>query len=127
MLAEGRNAYTEMPKNRFNYSAFHHPYPEIGGDFINHKGGHYLDQDIEEFDAGFFGVSRLEAEAFDPQQRLVLEASWEAVENAGIPLNKFRGSNTSVYGMSFLSVLILELVSVLTHPVIISGSIWSRL
>ncbi|RYP74743.1 hypothetical protein DL771_002807 [Monosporascus sp. 5C6A] len=97
MLAEGRNAWTEMPKNRFNHSAFYHPYPEIGGDFTNHKGGHYLNQDIEEFDASFFGVSRLEAEAFDPQQRLVLEASWEAVENAGIPLNKFRGSNTSVY------------------------------
>ena len=98
MLAEGRNAWTEMPANRFNHSAFYHPYPEIGGDFTNHKGGHYLSQDIEEFDASFFGVSRLEAEAFDPQQRLVLEASWEAVENAGIPMNKFRGSNTSVYG-----------------------------
>lgn len=98
MLAEGRNAYTEMPENRFTHSSFYHPYPEIGGDFTNHKGGHYLKQDIEDFDASFFGVSRLEAEAFDPQQRLVLEASWEAVENAGIPINKLRGSNTSVYG-----------------------------
>lgn len=98
MLAEGRNAWTEMPENRFNHSAFYHPYPEIGGDFTNHKGGHYLNQNIEDFDASFFGVSRLEAEAFDPQQRLVLEASWEALENAGIPLNKFKGSNTAVYG-----------------------------
>lgn len=100
MLAEGRDAWTEMPKNRFNHAAFYHPNPEIGGDFTNHKGGHYLNQDIEAFDASFFGVSRLEAEAFDPQQRLVLEASWEAFENAGIPLGKLRGSNTSVYGES---------------------------
>lgn len=103
MLAEGRNAWTEMPENRFNHSAFYHPYPEIGGDFTNHKGGHYLNQNIEDFDASFFGVSRLEAEAFDPQQRLVLEASWEALENAGIPLNKFRGSNTAVYGAYLFS------------------------
>ncbi len=71
MLAEGRNAWTEMAKNRFNHSAFYHPYPEIGGDFTNHKGGHYLDRDIEDFDATFLAFLGWRLRRFDPQQRLV--------------------------------------------------------
>ncbi|RYP61834.1 hypothetical protein DL770_009703 [Monosporascus sp. CRB-9-2] len=101
LLAEGRSAWREFPKERFNWDAFYHPHPEVGGVSINHKGGHYLDQDIAAFDAGFFGVSRLEAENLDPQQRLVLESSWEAFENAGIPMDTLRGSNTSVYVAMF--------------------------
>jgi acyl transferase domain-containing protein len=98
LLAAGKDAWREFPKERFNWDAFYHPHPEVGGVTTNHRGGHYLTQDIAAFDAGFFGVAPLEAEALDPQQRIVLEVSWEAVENAGIPMEKFRGSNTSVYG-----------------------------
>lgn len=65
---------------------------------MNHKGGHFIDQTIAAFDASFFGISSVEAEALDPQHRVVLEVSWEAIENAGIPLQKFRGSDTGVYG-----------------------------
>ncbi|KAI0198106.1 polyketide synthase [Astrocystis sublimbata] len=97
LLEHGKNAWREFPKEKFNWDAFYHPHPEIGGVNINHRGGHYLEQDIAAFDAAFFGVAPLEAEALDPQQRIVLEVSWEAVENAGVPIEKFRGSNTSVY------------------------------
>lgn len=97
VVAEGRAGWTEVPQDRFNHEAFYHPDPEIAG-AINQQGGHFIDQDIAAFDAGFFGMARLEAETLDPQQRVVLEASWEAVENAGIPMHKFKGSDTGVFG-----------------------------
>ncbi|WSX07535.1 SDR family NAD(P)-dependent oxidoreductase (plasmid) [Streptomyces sp. NBC_00987] len=53
--------------------------------------------DIPDFDPEFFGISPREALAMDPQQRLVLEASWEAVERAGIDMSTLRGSQTGVF------------------------------
>src|SRR4051812_20745622 len=48
-------------------------------------------------DAGFFGISPKEARALDPQQRMLLETSWEALEDAAIPADRLRGSSTGVY------------------------------
>lgn len=58
--------------------------------------GGYLD-DLASFDAEFFGLSPVEAANMDPQQRLILELTWEALEHAGIPANTLRGSRTGVY------------------------------
>jgi 6-methylsalicylic acid synthase len=57
--------------------------------------GTFLD-DLAGFDAEFFGVSRREAELMDPQQRLALEVSWEALEHAGVPPRSLAGSDTAV-------------------------------
>ena len=61
----------------------------------NIQGG-YLD-DIRTFDNEFFGLSPLEAENMDPQQRIMLELAWEALEDAHIPANQLRGESVGVF------------------------------
>ncbi|KAE8373500.1 hypothetical protein BDV26DRAFT_67003 [Aspergillus bertholletiae] len=60
------------------------------------KRGYFLDH-LENFDAAFFGISPKEAEQMDPQQRLSLEVTWEALEDAGIPPQSLSGSETAVF------------------------------
>ncbi|KAE8371950.1 hypothetical protein BDV26DRAFT_298321 [Aspergillus bertholletiae] len=62
---------------------------------IPHRG--YFLEDLENFDASFFGISPKEAEQMDPQQRLALEVAWEALENAGIPSSSLSGSDAAVF------------------------------
>ncbi|KAI5868234.1 acyl transferase domain-containing protein [Durotheca rogersii] len=57
----------------------------------------YFIEDLENFDAAFFGISPKEAEQMDPHQRLGLEVTWEALENAGINAKSLSGSDTAVY------------------------------
>jgi acyl transferase domain-containing protein len=96
LLAEGRQTWSEVPPDRFNWNSFYHPSAAATGG-ITQKGGHFINQDLAAFDPAFFGMSTKEAETLDPIQRIVLETSWEAVENAGIPMNKLRGSDTAVF------------------------------
>ncbi|KAL5388959.1 hypothetical protein DPSP01_002665 [Paraphaeosphaeria sporulosa] len=57
----------------------------------------YFIEDLENFDAAFFGISPKEAELMDPHQRLALELSWEALENAGIDPKQLSESDTAVF------------------------------
>ena len=100
LCARGRNAWSEMPRSRFNQAAFHHPDPQRTGAF-NPQGGHFLD-DPARFDAPFFNITLEEARSLDPQQRLSLECTYEALENAGIPKQSLSGRNVGVFaGASF--------------------------
>ncbi len=58
--------------------------------------GAYL-EDIDQFDAPFFRISPVEAQLLDPQQRIMLETSWRALEDAGIDPERLMGSRTGVY------------------------------
>ena len=95
LLTEGRDAITEVPANRWDAEAFYHP-DHTTPDRMNTKWGGFLD-DVEGFDAEFFGVSAREAARIDPQQRLTLEVAWEAVEDAGIPAERLAGTRTGVF------------------------------
>ncbi len=85
LLSQGRSAITEAGEQRW-------PRAVVGA---YHRGG-FLDQ-IDSFDAAFFGISPNEAAAMDPQQRLSLELAWEALEHARIVPDTVRGSDTGVF------------------------------
>lgn len=95
LLAEGRDAVTEVPQNRYDIDAYYDPDIEAPGKMIS-RWGAFLDQ-IDQFDPLFFGISPREALYLDPQQRLLLEVTWEAMERAGLVPEKLAGSQTGVF------------------------------
>ncbi|KAL2813982.1 hypothetical protein BJX63DRAFT_393264 [Aspergillus granulosus] len=95
-IIEQRDLRQKMPADRFNVDAFYHPEGTNKGT-TNAQHGYFLDQDLRDFDASFFHISGKEAAAMDPQQRLLLEVVYEALEDAGIPIEDINGSQTSVY------------------------------
>ncbi|CZT43607.1 related to polyketide synthase [Rhynchosporium secalis] len=101
MLANGRNAWSEFPKDRINIDGFYHPSGNREGS-ICFKGGHFLKENVAAWDAPFFSTTAHEAAAMDPQQRILLEVSYEAFENAGIPIETLPGTSTAVYCGSFV-------------------------
>ncbi len=94
LLSSGGDAIEGFP-SRWDGWDVYDPDPEAVGKSYARTGG-FL-RDVEEFDAGFFGIPPREARAMDPQQRVVLEASWEALERAGFRAETLEGSNTGVY------------------------------
>ncbi|MFG2570843.1 type I polyketide synthase, partial [Streptomyces sp. NPDC048567] len=96
LVAEGRDAVSGMPDDRG------WDLDQLMGDDASQPGTSYVHQGgfltgAGDFDAGFFGMSPMEAEATDPQQRLSLEVAWEAFERAGIDPETLRGGRVGVY------------------------------
>ncbi|MBI2374777.1 MAG: methyltransferase [Deltaproteobacteria bacterium] len=89
MLDVGTSAVTELPRSRITHGA------HVGPESSPLRAG-YL-ENVASFDAGFFGISPREAVSMDPQHRLALEVSWEALEHAGRATSRLAGSATGVF------------------------------
>ncbi|MFI6475149.1 type I polyketide synthase [Streptomyces sp. NPDC050516] len=95
LLRDGRSGITDVPADRWDASRLLDPDATAPGKITTTRGG-YLD-DIAGFDADFFGISPNEAAMMDPQQRLMLELGWEALEDAGIAPAHLAGTRTGVF------------------------------
>ncbi|KAH8900475.1 hypothetical protein GQ53DRAFT_862683 [Thozetella sp. PMI_491] len=100
LCAEGRDVWSPVPTDRFDIKSWFHPDTEKEGR-VHALGGYFLGQDVSLFDAGFFNVPTDLANAMDPQMRYLLESTYEAMEDAGIPAEKLVGSDTSVFMATF--------------------------
>ncbi|KAI1802697.1 ketoacyl-synt-domain-containing protein [Daldinia bambusicola] len=96
VLCDGPDLSREVPPERFSAEAFYHPDGEYHGTTNSIK-AYWLDQDHRVFDANMFNITPKEAEAIDPQQRLILEVVYEALESAGYSLNTYSGKNVAVF------------------------------
>ncbi|MGL6236026.1 MAG: polyketide synthase Pks13 [Segniliparus sp.] len=121
LLLEGRDATSERPEDRWDEFTSE---PRIADMLskIPTRGG-YLD-DVKSFDCEFFSISPTEAVMIDPQQRLAMELTWEALENARIPASELKGKDVGVFlGSSTNDYTFVVLADPSkTHPYAITGT-----
>ncbi|KAI0015071.1 BcPKS1, polyketide synthase [Xylariomycetidae sp. FL0641] len=97
ILEERRCVMTEWPDDRLRLDAFISRGVREAAQKHYVPGAHFLEEHLGAFDASFFGINAAEAKAMDPQHRLLLETTYHALENAGIPKEDVYGSKTGVY------------------------------
>ena len=120
LLIEGRDGITDLPEGR--WSEFRAD-PQIAAEIDNcvTRGG-YLD-DVQGFDAEFFAMSPLEVLWVDPQQRLMMELTWEALEHARIPASELKGTPVGVFiGTSTNDYSFIALSADEAHPYSLTGT-----
>jgi polyketide synthase 13 len=120
-LLEGRDAITDLPEGRWS-EFLEEPRLAERVAKARTRGG-YL-KDIKGFDSEFFAVAKTEADNIDPQQRMVLELTWEALEHARIPASSLRGKAVGVYvGVSNTDYGFLAVSDpTAAHPYAITGN-----
>ncbi len=94
-LSGGVDAISEIPADRWDADAFYDPDPSVPGTSVTRRAG-FLPK-VDEFDFGFFGISPRESAEMDPQQRLIMEVAWEALEDAGLVPERLAGSDAGVF------------------------------
>ncbi|OCB35377.1 polyketide synthase [Mycobacterium malmoense] len=120
-LMEGRDAITDLPEGRW---AEFLEEPRLAERMAKARTrGGYL-KDIKGFDSEFFAVAKTEADNIDPQQRMALELTWEALEHARIPASSLRGGSVGVYvGVSNNDYSFLAVSDpTIAHPYAITGT-----
>jgi acyl transferase domain-containing protein/SAM-dependent methyltransferase len=95
LLATGKDAITGIPQDRWDWRQYFDRNMEARGAMYSVRGG-FLDH-IDRFDAEFFGISPREAVMLDPQQRLLHETAWHALEDAAIRPDSLRDSRTGIF------------------------------
>ncbi|WP_431956961.1 HAD-IIIC family phosphatase [Nocardia lijiangensis] len=95
LLDGNGDALTEVPEGRWDIDGLYDPDTSATGKAYTFRGG-YVDG-IDRFDAAFFGIGPREAAVMDPQQRVMLQLSWEAIERSGRDPRTLHGSATGVY------------------------------
>ncbi len=96
LLQEPRDLSKKIPPSRFNPDGFYHENGAHHGS-TNVLNAYLLEEDHRHFDAQFFQTKPVEADTMDPQQRILLETVYEAVEAAGLKLHDMQGTDTAVY------------------------------
>ena len=95
LLVEGREAVSDVPPDRWNLERFYDAEPGLVGKTVARRGGFV--EGIDKFDPQFFGISLREAPYVDPLHRLLLETTWEAIEDAGLVLDLEKGTDIGVF------------------------------
>ena len=95
LLRDGRDGVGDVPPDRWDADRLCAPDPTRPGPILTRRGA-FLDE-VDQFDAGFFELSDSEADSLDPQQRVLLEVAWEALETAGCAATRLRDSRTGVF------------------------------
>ncbi|PVI03918.1 ketoacyl-synt-domain-containing protein [Periconia macrospinosa] len=108
MLLEQRNCAREFPADRINVNG--HYRKENRHNSLPVRGGNFLKDNVSVWDADFFSISPVEANALDPMQQKLLEVSYHAFENAGLPIEDVSNTETSVYTGSFTHDYMLQMV-----------------
>ncbi|WP_185113962.1 SDR family NAD(P)-dependent oxidoreductase [Fulvivirga imtechensis] len=94
-IAAGKNCISEVPQKRWDINTFYHEGEPVPGKTNSKWAG--LMEGYDLFDPLFFNISPTDAESMDPQQRVLLQACWESIENAGYSPKSLSGSRCGVY------------------------------
>ncbi|MFF0264306.1 amino acid adenylation domain-containing protein [Kribbella sp. NPDC004536] len=95
LLLDSTDTVGEIPQDRWDVDAFYHPDPDRAGKMYTRRGS-FLD-DVYMFDADFFKISPREAAWIDPQHRMLLELTWEALEDGWLAPGHLAGSDTGIF------------------------------
>ncbi|WP_103865513.1 SDR family NAD(P)-dependent oxidoreductase [Aquimarina sp. I32.4] len=119
-IKNNQDLITEIPNDRWDWREYYGD-SKLEKSKTKAKWGGFI-KDIDKFDPLFFGISPREAELMDPQQRIILESVYQALEDASIATDEIRGSNTGVFvgvASSDYSLLLtdqLDLISQAQYP-----------
>ncbi|RLW11715.1 hypothetical protein DV515_00001416 [Chloebia gouldiae] len=95
VLEEGKNCTVEIPPERFNAKEWYDADGNKPGKICTTRAA--LLNEFNLFDNHLFGINNMEAERMDPQQKLLMECTYKALEDAGVPVESVSGTKTGVF------------------------------